>query len=108
MGSWRELGTDAESGLSFPVTEKIAAAYGIPFHRVSEPNLLDAALAQLIAAPGPMMLEVMCPPNQEVIPTASSKRMPDGRMVSKPLEDMYPFLDRDEFLANMIVKSLDE
>ena len=94
----RELGTDAKSGVSFPDTGKIAAAYGIPFHRVSDSKLLDAAL----------VLEVMCPPNQEVIPTASSKKMPDGRMVSKPLEDMYPFLDRAEFLANMIVKPLDE
>lgn len=104
----RELGTDPRSGVSFPSTEKIAAAYGIPFHRVSESALLDAALAKLMAATGPMILEVMCPQNQEIIPTASSKKMPDGRMVSKPLEDMYPFLDRTEFIANMIVKPLDE
>ena len=104
----RELGTDPRSGVSFPSTGKIAAAYGIPFHRVSEPALLDAALAQLMAASGPMILEVMCPTDQEIIPTASSKKLPDGRMVSKPLEDMYPFLDRAEFLANMIVKPLDE
>lgn len=103
-----ELGTDAQSGVSFPSTEKIAAAYGIAFLRVSEAALLDDALARMMAAAGPMILEVMCPQNQEIIPTASSKRMPDGRMVSKPLEDMYPFLDRDEFLANMIVKPLDE
>lgn len=104
----RELGTDPDSGVSFPSTEKIAAAYGIPFHRVSESALLDTALTRLMAASGPMILEVMCPQNQEIIPTASSKKMPDGRMVSKPLEDMYPFLDREEFLANMIVKPLDE
>ena len=104
----RELGTDPRSGVSFPSTEKIADAYGIPFHRVSEPALLDAALDLLMAAKGPMILEVMCPQNQEIIPTASSKKLPDGRMVSKPLEDMYPFLDRQEFLANMIVKPLDE
>lgn len=104
----RELGTDPDSGVSFPSIEKIAAAYGIPFQRVSEPALLDAALTRLMAASGPMILEVMCPENQEIIPTASSKKMPDGRMVSKPLEDMYPFLDREEFLANMIVKPLDE
>ena len=104
----RELGTDPRSGVSFPSTEKIAAAYGIQFHRVSDPALLDAALAQLMSAKGPMILEVMCPQNQEIIPTASSKKLPDGRMVSKPLEDMYPFLERAEFLANMIVKPLDE
>ena len=106
--SGREIGTDPASGVSFPSTEKIATAYGIPFLRVSELNLLDAALQQLMAATGPMILEVMCPKNQEIIPTASSKKLPDGRMVSKPLEDMYPFLDRAEFLANMIVKPLEE
>jgi acetolactate synthase-1/2/3 large subunit len=104
----REIGTDPASGVSFPSTEKIAAAYGIQFLRVAEINLLDAALKQLMASTGPMILEVMCPQNQEIIPTASSKKLPDGRMVSKPLEDMYPFLDRAEFLANMIVKPIEE
>jgi acetolactate synthase-1/2/3 large subunit len=57
---------------------------------------------------GPIILEVICPENQEIIPTASSKKLPDGRMVSKPLEDMYPFLDRQEFLENMIIPVLNE
>lgn len=104
----REIGTDPASGVSFPSTEKIAAAYGIPFLGVSELNLLDASLKQLMAAQGPMILEVMCPQNQEIIPTASSKKLPDGRMVSKPLEDMYPFLERADFLANMIIKPLED
>jgi len=106
--SGRELGTDTASGISFPSTEKIAAAYGIPFLRVSEINLLDVALKQFMATTGPMILEVICPQNQEIVPTASSMKLPDGRMVSKPLEDMYPFLDRAEFFANMIVKPLKE
>jgi acetolactate synthase-1/2/3 large subunit len=106
--SGREIGTDPASGVSFPSTEKIATAYGIAFLRVSEQALLDDALSKMMTASGPMILEVMCPQNQEIIPTASSKKLPDGRMVSKPLEDMYPFLDRVEFLANMIVKPLDE
>jgi acetolactate synthase-1/2/3 large subunit len=106
--SGRELGTDAQSGLSLPDTEKIAAAYGIPFLRVSESRQLDATLDKMMSIQGPVILEVMCPENQEIIPTASSKKLPDGRMVSKPLEDMYPFLNREEFLANMIVKPLDE
>ena len=48
--------------------------------------------------------EVICPPEQEIIPTASSKTLDDGSMVSTPLEDMYPFLDKEEFLENMIVE----
>ena len=106
--SGREIGTDPASGISFPSTEKIAAAYDIPFLRVSELRFLDAGLNQLMSSSGPMILEVMCPQNQEIVPTASSKKMPDGRMVSKPLEDMYPFLDRVEFFDSMIVKPLEE
>lgn len=106
--SGREIGTDAASGLSLPDTKKIAAAYGITYLRVSEVAALDEALAQMMKVEGPVILEVICPENQEIIPTASSKKLPDGRMVSKPLEDMYPFLDRAEFLSNMIVKPLDE
>lgn len=106
--SGREIGTDPASGVSFPSTEKIADAYGIAFLRVSELAALDDALSKMMSSSGPMILEVMCPQNQEIIPTASSKKMPDGRMVSKPLEDMYPFLDRAEFLANMIIQPLDD
>lgn len=104
----REIGTDKNSGLSFPDTEKIASAYGIPFIRVLKSEDLDEALNKLANIEGPAILEVMCPENQEIIPTASSKKLADGRMVSKPLEDMYPFLDRFEFLSNMIAKPLDE
>jgi len=104
----REIGTDPASGVSFPSTQKLAEAYGIPFLRVSELALLDDALENMMKSTGPMILEVMCPENQEIIPTASSMKLPDGRMVSKPLEDMYPFLDRVEFLENMIVKPVDE
>jgi acetolactate synthase-1/2/3 large subunit len=39
-------------------------------------------------------------------PKTSSKRMPDGRMVTAPLEDMAPFLDREEFLSNMLIEPL--
>jgi len=104
----REIGTDPASGVSFPSTEKLAGAYNIPFLQVSELALLDDALENMMKSTGPMILEVMCPENQEIIPTASSMKLPDGRMVSKPLEDMYPFLDRAEFLENMIVKPVGE
>ncbi len=106
--SGRETGTDPDCGLSLPSIEKIASAYGIPFIRVKRNEDLDAALDQMMNTKGPIILEVICPENQEIIPTASSKKLPDGRMVSKPLEDMYPFLDRQEFLENMIIPVLNE
>ena len=55
----------------------------------------------------PVICEVMCIRDQAVVPTISSKQLADGTLVSMPPEDMYPFLDREEFLREMIVKPLD-
>ena len=104
----REIGTDSTNGVSFPDLEKIAYAYGIKYVKIPDNQHLDKGLQEVLDHQGPVLCEVICLRNQEVIPTVSSKKLPDGRMVSKPLEDMYPFLDRAEFLANMIVKPLDE
>lgn len=98
----RAIGTDSASGVSFPETEKIASAYGIKYFKVDTVNELDTTLNSVMNYSGPVICEIMCPENQEVIPTASSKRNTDGTMVSKPLEDMYPFLDREEFFQEMI------
>jgi len=56
---------------------------------------------------GPVICEVMCEKWQEVIPTLMGKKNDDGSITAKPLEDMYPFLPRDEFYGNMIVNPLD-
>jgi acetolactate synthase-1/2/3 large subunit len=104
----RFIGTDSRSGVSFPDLQKIAAAYGIPFFKVQQSSELDGVIAEVLSRKGPVMCEVMCIPDQEVIPCVASLRKDDGTMVSKPLEDMYPFMSREEFLADMIVKPLDE
>lgn len=104
----RFIGTDSSSGVSFPETEKIANAYGISFFKVRQSSELDGVLDQVLAQTGPVICEVMCLRDQEILPTVASFRKDDGTMVSRPLEDMYPFLDREEFLAHMIVKPLDE
>ena len=103
----RLIGTNPSSGISFPSLKKIAGAYGIKYSKLSSNSDLSR-LVNLFNIKGPIIIEVMNPPNQEIIPTASSKRLPDGRMISKPLEDMYPFLDRDVFFKNMIIDPLEE
>ena len=57
-----------------------------------------------MAYKGPVLIEILFNPYQKVMPTVSSKKLEDGTMVSCPIEDMFPFLPRDEFLNNMIVK----
>lgn len=103
----RLIGTNPKSGISFPSLKKIAGAYGIKYSKLSSDSDLSR-LVNLFNIKGPIIIEVINPPNQEIIPTASSKRLPDGRMISKPLEDMYPFLDREVFLKNMIIDPLEE
>ena len=100
----RKIGAGPESGLTFPETKDIAKAYKLPFKKVSKASNLTGSLEWLKSFHGPAILEVICPPEQEIIPTASSKTLEDGSMVSTPLEDMYPFLDKEEFLKNMIVE----
>lgn len=104
----RLIGANAESGVSLPDTKKIADAYGIKYFKLVKSSTLEKDLEKVLAYVGPAICEVMCIENDTVIPTASSKKREDGTMVSKPLEDMFPFLDREEFLDNMIVKPLEE
>ena len=93
-------GIGPESGdLSFPDLEKIAAAYGLPFRRCSEnqeiSSFVEAALAES-SADGTHIYEIMTDPTQKFAPKSSSKVQEDGTIVSPPLEDLAPFLPREE------------
>ena len=104
----RFIGTDKNSGVSFPDTKKIAAAYGIKYFSMSDNTELQERMSEVMAHKGPVICEVMCKKWDQVLPALSAKKLPDGTMVSKPLEDMYPFLTREEFHVNMIVKAIEE
>jgi len=98
----RFIGVDKDSGVSCPDMEKIAYAYGIKFIRILGLDDLDAKLAELINYQGAVVCEVMTPPNQLLIPRVASKKMDDGRMMSMPYDDMFPFLPREEYLENCV------
>jgi acetolactate synthase-1/2/3 large subunit len=102
------VGCDPASGVSFPDLGKVAAAYGIPFLRCASQPEAGPAVERALAAEGPVICEVMVDPAQPFAPKTASTRLPDGRMVSRPLEDMAPFLDRREFRDNMIIPPLPE
>lgn len=99
----RYIGEGPRSGVTMPDTLKICAAYGVPAARVSELVNLDEAIKLALETPGPYVLEVVTPPEQPIIPTVSSRLNPDGSMTSCPLEDMAPFLDRDEYRGNLLI-----
>ncbi|MCG2712470.1 MAG: thiamine pyrophosphate-binding protein [Candidatus Omnitrophica bacterium] len=99
----RLIGESSKSGVSFPDTKKIADAYGIKYVKISDNKKIAKQIDEVLEYNGPVLCEVICPPDQLIIPTVASAKKADGTMVSKPLEDMFPFLDREEFLSNMIV-----
>jgi len=102
------VGVGAESGdLSFPDLERLAAAYGIPYFRIgtnAEMHLLDRVLAQ----PSFFLCEVVVSHTQVFEPKSATKRLPDGTLYSPPLEDLAPFLPREELLGNMIIPPMEE
>ena len=102
----RYIGEGARSGVSIPDTIKIANAYGIVAARVKDLAKLDEAIIVALTHEGPYILEIITPPEQPIIPTVSSRVNVDGSMSSRPLEDMAPFLDRDEYQKNMIVPTI--
>ena len=104
----RLTGADATSGLTLPDIRRVARAYGVSTARVSNPRSARTTIRRVLAGPGPCVCEVVVPPNEERMPRVQSVLGEDGVVRSKPLEDMWPFLPRDEFLSNMIVTPVPE
>ena len=102
------VAADRTSGLTLPDLRKIAEAYGLTSARIDNQNDLREQIRAVLQMPGPVVCEVVSPPEEQRAPRLSSMQRPDGSMVSKPLEDLWPFLDREEFKANMIVPVLEE
>ena len=97
----RLTGESASSGVSLPDIVKVACAYGIPSIRIdrqSQFSQIDLALA----ADGPALMDVVLDPQQEFEPRSRARELPDRRIVSPNLEDMYPFLDETELMDNVI------
>jgi acetolactate synthase-1/2/3 large subunit len=90
-------GVSSENGVSFPDAKKIAAAYAIPFIKIeSLSSGIQEKIRRAMAIDGPALIEVALDKEQYFEPKLSSKRLPDGSMISSPLEDMYPFLPEEE------------
>ena len=104
----RYLGEGPRSGVTCPDLGSIVRAYGLPFFRSEDPTDLDAAIIETLAVDGPAICEIITPEVQEIIPTVASAKREDGSMVSRPLEDMYPFLERDVLKRIMVVPPVEE
>jgi acetolactate synthase-1/2/3 large subunit len=96
------VGCGLESGLTFPDFEKIANAFNFVYKPIRNHNELDKCIEFVLKENGPTFCEVFIDMNQQFSPKLSSRKLEDGTMVTATLEDMSPFLDRDEFNSNML------
>lgn len=92
----RLIGESKKSGLSFPSLSKIAKAYGIKFFQAANNKELIKAITKTLQFKGPVICEILCLKNQLIIPTVASKKLPDGTMMSSAIDDMFPFLSKEE------------
>ncbi len=97
------VGCGIESGLSFPDFEKIAGVYQFNYHKASNHSELQEAIKATLAGSGLQMCEIFLDLNQQFAPKLASRKLPDGRMVSSPLEDLAPFLSREELKENLLI-----
>ena len=102
------IGCDGRTGLTVPNMRKIAAAYDIPCVVIADQRNLREDVRKVLAMEGPVVVDVHVIPDEVRAPRLQSYQKPDGSFVSKPLEDLFPFLPREEFLSNMIVRPLEE
>ena len=104
----RRIGADKGSGVGFPDISRIAKAYDLDFVKIDSDKNLGEQISGVLRKEGPVVCEVVLPSQYFFAPKLSSERKPDGRLVTKPMEDMFPFLDRDEFKQNMIIELAQE
>src|SRR5438067_1433126 len=104
----RPVGADSTSGLTLPDVTRLAGAYGLASRRIDDQRELRTILREVLAADGPVVCNVAVIPDEDRLPRISSRPTATGSMVSTPLEDLFPYLPRDEFRANMIIPPLEQ
>lgn len=97
------IGCSPETGQTLPDITKVAQAYGLQTDVIRDQSDLRSDLRRVLSRGGPLVCDTFVLPDEFRGPRLSSVQRSDGSFVSKPLEDLYPFLSREEFLSNMLI-----
>lgn len=109
FGHHTKVGIGPESNdLSFPVFEKIAKAFGYTYFSAHSNAGMKTAVQQTLDTEGPVFCEIFTDTEQVWEPKSSTKRLENGVLVSPPLEDLAPFLPREELEKNMFIPLVEE
>ena len=104
----RLVGSDPSSHFTLPNVLRVAEAYGLATAHIGSHQDIREKVRAVLAHEGPIVCAVDVPADTPTAPRVTASMRPDGRMVSKPMEDMWPPLSREEFRANMIVTPVEE
>lgn len=96
----RNTGAGTNSGVSIPDFVKVGSAFDIKSIRLESPDEIDNTIKDVLSAKGPVLCDVIVNPDYIFTPKLLSRKLEDGTMISPSLEDMYPFLPRDEYEKN--------
>jgi len=97
------VAVDKKSGVSCPDIVKIGKAYGIKTERINNHADMEKKIKKVLAYPGPIICDINAVRQLMLSPKLMAKKLPNGQFASPPLEDMGPFLPREEFEKNMII-----
>lgn len=97
-------GCDNSSGVTFPSWEKVADAFAWRYFRIDSEESALRLIPEILSAPGPVFCDVKLVPGYVFAPKLASRKLPDGSLVSPSLEDMYPFLSREEMQDNYYMR----
>jgi acetolactate synthase-1/2/3 large subunit len=100
------VGVGPESGVTFPDFMRLGEALGFPSRRIESHDTLAGLIRDTLEGDGPQLCEVMLDKAQPFAPKLSSRKLEDGSMVTSALEDLAPFLPREEFAENMLIPPL--
>lgn len=101
------IGCNAESGVSFPDNSKLADLYNLKYFKIDSTTNMQKIIKNVLSFSGGVLCEVILTNDYIIAPKLTSEKKSDGRIISKPLEDLSPLLDRNELSSNMIVNNKD-
>lgn len=102
----RLVACDPSCGLTLPDIRKVAKAYGIKNTQIANHKNIRGRISRVLNIKGPVICEVITDPSLAIAPRLASQVLPNGAIVSRPMEDLWPFLSREELKANMNPGSL--
>lgn len=103
-----EVGGGPKSGVTFPDFGRLSDAFGLPYRRCANHQEMAQAIADTMAVDGPSVCEIMLDENLSFAPKLGAKQWPDGRITSPALEDLSPFLSREELRENMLIDLIED